>query len=92
MCVKNKSYQGKPAMLKISKAESESRRGVRSGPRGGSLDHEREGFRYVPITNQGNSIEETNKHLHCFKAQSFFTLHQSPLTIHQKAIIMEVEL
>ena len=79
-------------MLKISKAESESRRGVRSGPRGGSLDHEREGFRYVPITNQGNSIEETNKHLHCFKAQSFFTLHQSPLTIHQKAIIMEVEL
>jgi len=37
MCVKNKSYPGKPAMLKISKPGSESRKGVRSGSRGGSL-------------------------------------------------------
>jgi hypothetical protein len=85
-------------MLKKSKAESESRKGVRSGPKGGSLVYDYEGVRNVPkcmkmrITSQRNSIEQTNKRLHCFKVQSLFTLHQSPLTIHQKAIIMEVKL
>jgi hypothetical protein len=33
---KNISYPGKPAMLNVLKPESESQKGVRSGPRGGS--------------------------------------------------------
>jgi hypothetical protein len=36
-CGRNISYPGKPAMLKISKPESESRKGVRAGPSGGSI-------------------------------------------------------
>jgi hypothetical protein len=63
------SFLGKLAMLKRLKSESESRKGVRLGPKGGSLGYESEGVRYVlkyikmRITSQRNSVEETNKHL-----------------------------
>jgi len=80
-------------MLKIAKAESELRKGVRLGPRGGSMFNDYKGIKYMPeflrmfATQRFEGVSAMVQHLSRPKSKSLLIINQSTLTIQTGGII-----